>query len=807
MGRFRSAIFIFMLLCLPVAIALPPEGRIFSPGQASVDSLSDVSGFVYAKRTDTAADTAKFSSGRPMSVGLVLSGGGAKGIAHVGVIKALEEHNIPIDYIAGTSMGAIIGGLYSMGYTPDEMIDLILSPEFTYWSTGVFDPAKVYYFSRSEPSPAMFNFALGSKKDKANDSVPASLISPVPMNFGFMDIFSPYTAQCRRDFNRLFVPFRCVASNVAAGHKVVFKSGSLGDAIRASMSFPIVFQPTRVDGALLYDGGIFDNFPVDVMTADFSPDIIIGVDVSTPVKGPQVSLMDQIDNLVMHQQDYALDPRLGIKIKIDLHQFALLDFPKARKISEIGYQKTLSMMDSIESRITSRISPLARKTARGVFKSQTPRMLFDSVRVSGGTPRQNEYIEYLFDSHHTARDTFGIEHARESYYRAISPGRIRDLVPTAIYNDTTDMFTLDLKMSVKNNLDVAIGGYLTSSQNSYLYAGTGFNTLSFSSVSSALGLWLGQSYLGARLDGTYNLRSSHPSAITVSAVASRQKLYQNENVFYEINAPTFVVEHEYYGRASLDVAAGWKGKLSIGAGFGHLFDSFYRDNNSSSYALGRDHTRFNLGQAFVRYTSNTLDNNQFPTEGSAYNLCAMGVLGKYKFTPSDNTIASTDKNVKWIQTEFRTRNYFNISRHFSLGVETDVMLSTRKLESTYNASIISAPAYIPTNASNNIFNPSLRANSFIAAGVVPVYKYSSSLTARVMVDCFMPLRKIKSGENYQAYHGRWFSNPEFFSELDISYSFPFATLSGYLNYVSSGSSHWNVGLTLGVFILAPKFLR
>ena len=214
MGRFRSAIFIFMLLCLPVAIALPPEGRIFSPGQAFVDSLPDVSGFVYAKKTDTAADSAKFSSGRPMSVGLVLSGGGAKGIAHVGVIKALEEHNIPIDYIAGTSMGAIIGGLYSMGYTPDEMIDLILSPEFTYWSTGVFDPAKVYYFSRSEPSPAMFNFALGSKKYKANDSVPASLISPVPMNFGFMDIFSPYTAQCHRDFNRLFVPFRCVASDV-----------------------------------------------------------------------------------------------------------------------------------------------------------------------------------------------------------------------------------------------------------------------------------------------------------------------------------------------------------------------------------------------------------------------------------------------------------------------------------------------------------------------------------------------------------------------------------------------------------------
>ncbi len=791
MKNIRLSLFVAMLMSIFVTKAQTADDKLTT-------SMS-------TEQRNIATDTTHFDSGVPMSVGLVLSGGGAKGIAHVGVIKALEENNIPIDYVAGTSMGAIIGGLYAMGYTPDEMLDLILSPEFTNWSTGQFDPAGVYYFSRSEPTPAMFNFPI-NKRENQNDSVPASIISPLPMNFGFMEVFSAYTAQCGGDFDKLFVPFRCVASDVEAGHKVVHRSGSLGDAIRSSMSFPIVFQPIRINGRILYDGGIFDNFPVDVMTNDFSPDIMIGVDVSTPVKGPQTSLMDQVDNLVMHHQDYSLDPRLGIKIKVDLHQFALLDFPEARKISQIGYDKTMSMIDSIKARVTSRISPQARMTARGAFKSHTPYLTFDSVYVSGATAHQNEYISYLFKpANHT--DTFGIDHARESFYRAVSPGRLKDLSPCAVYNDSTRRFTLDLKASVKDNLNVSVGGYITSSTNSYLYGSIGYKVMNFSSLGASLGVWIGQSYLGARLDGSVNLRTAIPSAVSLTAVASRQRFYESDRMFYQTNVPTFVIDNEYYGRLSFDVAVGRRGKLSTGVGLGHIYDSFYRTVEAQTFLVGRDNTRYNLGQALVRYTSSTLDNNQFPTKGHAYNWCGMGVLGSYHFTPADTYMATDEQNVRWLQLELRSRNYFDLHKHFSLGVETDVMLSTRKLASTYNASIVNAPAYIPTNASNNVFNPALRANSFVAAGIIPIYKYSSALTARLMVDCFMPLRRIEVGDNLSAKHGKWFSNPEFFSELDISYSFPFATLSGYVNYVTTGSRHWNAGLTLGIFLLAPKFLR
>lgn len=781
--------------------------------------------------------------GRPQSVGLVLSGGGAKGIAHIGVIRALEDNNIPIDYIAGTSMGAIVGGLYAMGYTTDEMMDLILSKDFSYWSTGKIDPTEVYYFSRSEPTPAMFTFPISSAKDKATDSVPASLISPLPMNLAFMELFSAYTARCGGDFNKLFVPFRCVASDVKAGHKVVHSSGSLGDAIRSSMSFPIVFQPIRMNGALLYDGGIYDNFPVEVMTRDFSPEIMIGVDVSTPATGPQTSLMDQVDNLVMQHQSYALDPRLGIKIKIDLHQFSLLDFEAADKIYTIGYNKAMSMMDSIKTRVTARIPDVTRRTARGVFKSTVPYVRFDSVRVTGATAKQNRYITYLFMPGHHA-DTFGIAHARQSYYRAISPGRLRDLYPQALYDDTTGMFTLDLKASVKNKFNIGVGGYITSSTNSYLYGSVGFKTMSFSSMSAHVGVWLGQSLLGAHATGDIHLRTPIPSSVSFDAVASRRRYYENEHLFYQTNAPCFIIDHEYYGRASLNWAAGSRGKFSLGVGYGHLYDSFYPNNLESSYIDGRDRSYYNLGQALLRFKAGTLNNDQFPTSGAAYNICAMGLLGNYHYDPAASDFVHRDnsRSTKWIQLEIRTQNYFDLQRHWALGFESDILLSTRGLASTYNASIVNAPGYNPTSASHNLFNPAMRANSFIGVGIVPVYKFNSSLTARLMANCFLPLRHIEPTslqitdsspgepviaptpygvrraeasqpviagdiERYGVKYGRWLSNPEFYGELNLSYSFPFATLSGYVNYVTAGARHWNLGLTLGVYLTPPRFLR
>lgn len=229
------------------------------------------------------------AAGTRPRVGLVLSGGGAKGIAHIGVIQAFEENGIPIDYITGTSMGAIVGSLYAAGLSPDEMIGLIASPGFTDWSTGKINPDYVYYFLRQPETPAFVNLNLGKDSASVRSVLPMSLINPIPMNMAFLDIYSRYTAQCGGDFDKLFVPFACVTSDVYAKHKVVLSKGSLADAVRMSMSFPGIFEPIELDGVPMYDGGIYDNFPVDAMMERFNPDAVVGIDVGSKDAPPHVA--------------------------------------------------------------------------------------------------------------------------------------------------------------------------------------------------------------------------------------------------------------------------------------------------------------------------------------------------------------------------------------------------------------------------------------------------------------------------------------------------------------------------------------
>lgn len=748
------------------------------------------------------------ASADSQSVGLVLSGGGSKGIAHIGVIKALEENDIPIDYITGTSMGAIVGGLYAAGYTPDEMMQLLLSKEFGYWSTGQIDPDYIYYFATEPPSPVMLSVPISSKRDSiraAKSAVPASLISPMPMSFAFMELFSGYTAQCGGDFDRLFVPFRCVASDVAQKRKKVMGAGDLGESIRASMSFPLIFQATEIDGQVLYDGGIYDNFPVGVMQTEFAPSVIIGSDVSAPSDGPANSYFQQLDLLVSRAQSYEVPPETGIKVRIDVSNFGLLDWDRADAIYRTGYRRGVEMMDSIKARIPTRADSTARRLRRAVFKSGTPALRFDSVNVEGATKRQNEYIKYLF---HPAKgtDTIGIDRARLAFYRALSSGKMSYLRPRAhVNNDSAGLFTLDLKALVKSNFSVGAGAYITSSNNSYLYLRGGYSSLSFSSVSTDIEAWIGQSYMAGALTGRLDIASALPSALVLNAVASRRKYYEDEELFFRDNEPAFVTAHEYFAKLAWAMAAGRSGCVDIGLGGGKLRNTFYSPGHEGGYREGRHHVDFALGQAYAAYRSSTLDNINYPLSGSSLNASFAAVLGKATCGQAGADGRGTDKHMAWLQLDAHWRNYISLGRHWVLGTEARALLSNRPLPGSYEASVSSAPAYSPTPASTNTFNPAFRANSFLAATVVPVYKFNSSLSARFSASVFAPLRGIREGDGGTARFGRCFDSTEFFGELNLVYALPFGNIAGYCNY-SSSPGKFHGGISFGIYLPAPSFL-
>ncbi len=197
-------------------------------------------------------------------VGLVLSGGGAAGFAHIGVLKALEEKQIPIDYITGTSAGALVGAMYACGYSPLEIENYVLTERFQLMTKGQLENKQQFYFFENDEDASIVSLPI-SKDSVLSKSLPTNFISSVLMDFEMMRLFGTVSASKNDDFNKLFVPFRCVASDIENKKSVIFNSGNLNLVVRASMTYPFFISPIKLNGKLLFDGGLYNNFPVDVM--------------------------------------------------------------------------------------------------------------------------------------------------------------------------------------------------------------------------------------------------------------------------------------------------------------------------------------------------------------------------------------------------------------------------------------------------------------------------------------------------------------------------------------------------------------
>ncbi len=213
-------------------------------------------------------------------IGLVLSGGAARGLAHIGVLKALDEQGIQIDAIAGTSMGAVVGGLYASGYTPAELERIALEMD---WQQALSDapPRKDVPFRRKQDDRDFLVKQKISFRDDGTLGLPLGVIQGQNLAM-VLESLLVHTSD-NRDFDKLAIPFRAVSTDIATGEKVVFRKGHLPQAIRASMSIPAVFAPVEIDGRLLVDGGMVDNIPVDV-ARDMGVDVVIVVDIGNPLR-------------------------------------------------------------------------------------------------------------------------------------------------------------------------------------------------------------------------------------------------------------------------------------------------------------------------------------------------------------------------------------------------------------------------------------------------------------------------------------------------------------------------------------------
>jgi len=270
-------------------------------------------------------------------VGLVLSGGGAKGLAHIGVLKVIDSLGIQVDYIGGTSMGAVVGGLYASGYTANQL-DSIFSKIDVDALLQDYTPreSKSFYEKRNDEIYALTlpfnNFKLG---------LPSGLSKGL-YNFNLMSRLTQHVSDVR-DFDKLPIPFLCIATDVETGEQIVLDEGILAQAIIASGALPTLYSPVEINGRLLIDGGVVNNYPIEELK-NRGIDFIIGIDVQDGLKNREqlkdvTAVLSQINNFSMIEKMEGKRSLTNIYIKPDIKGFSVVSFDKGKEIIKKGNEK------------------------------------------------------------------------------------------------------------------------------------------------------------------------------------------------------------------------------------------------------------------------------------------------------------------------------------------------------------------------------------------------------------------------------------------------------------------------------------
>ncbi len=749
-------------------------------------------------------------------VGLVLSGGGAKGAAHIGVIKALEENDIPIDYITGTSAGAIVGSLYAMGYSPDDILTLFLSDEFGYWQTGTIEKEYVYYFKMPDPTPdiAHFSFDLTDSLQVKPNLLPTSLINPIQMNQAFMELYAQATAKAGWNFDNLFVPFRCIASDVYNKKPIIFRNGDLGEAVRASMTFPLFFKPIWKEGVPLFDGGIYDNFPVSTMKTDFHPDFIFGSAVSDGKKKPSENIYSQIETMIMQKTDYTIQEEDGIGLEFILRDVNLLDFQRSEEIMKIGYQRTLAIMDSIKERIPRRMPFDELKARREAYRRNLPPLMFKNIYITGVNELQRKYIESQL--HRDINDEFSMEDFRKAYFKILSYSKIKEIIPRAVYNRKEKKFDLYLDVNIDDEVTVSLGGNVSSHQANQLYLGLGYRSLGQYAADLNADLQMGNSFSGALLNARFFLQTRIPSYVNLQAAFSYRKYSESQSLFYEDVVPAFIKQREKYIKADLGLPFLSKAKAIIGVGYGNLDDQYYQTSDINFAESKFDNSQYDLFKASFRIERNSFDAKQYPISGRRQLLNAQFITGTEHFSPYNTSTLKRNQEKhtqSWLQINAGWEQYIDISKHFTLGYHADLVLSSKNLLSNYTASVLQAPAFTPTPHSKILFNEAFRANQYGAAGLSPIVKIGKLLHWRTDLFLFAPLYEIKKGSlventtNYLPYYGNFLNSLKYMGETALVLQLPFVSVSLFVNGYSYPKQNFNVGLNIGYLIFNPGFLE
>ncbi len=743
---------------------------------------------------------------KPQKVGLVLSGGGAKGLAHIAVIKALEENGIPIDYISGTSMGAIVAGLYAAGYSVEEMEKLFKSEQFKFWSTGQIQEEFRYFYHRDEEEPTWLELDLLKKADKLKILPPTNLIPEEQMDFAFMEMFSSVTAINKGDFNKLFVPYFCIATDVYNNKQLVLRQGDLGEAIRGSMTFPLYFKPIEINGSLVFDGGIVNNFPVQNMKELFNPDIIIGHNVANnPEKPDPDNVMAQIENMIMQKTEYKIDSLDGVLMETTFNNVGLLDFKKIDQIEKAGYETANKHIAEIKKRVVRRVRPADLQQKRYQFNMKKPQMNFENIQVEGVEDAMQR--KYIIQSLKHNAHVIDLQELKKQYFRLVADPQIKSLRPVARYNPETGYFDLHLIVKKNNPGQLKFGANISTRPiNQGFLSGT-YRVFNQRSYTFNTNMFFGRFYSSIKMGTRIDFPTTLPFYLAGAFTLNRWDYYSSSTEFvFEDVRPPYIIQNESNFRTELGFPVKTWGKLTLGGSYSNSNDEYYLTESIKATDTS-DHTTFDALSTNVNFLKNSFNDKQYPTEGISTSLSVNYISGTEKNLPGTTSNSTTKQqfNHDYFLLKGIYDRYFKINRIFTLGMMAEGVYSNKKPFTNYVSTTLAAPSFNPLPHSKTIFLDKFRANKYVASGIKGIFKLSDPLHFRVEAYGFAPVEEIMETTNYKAaYNPDKFTSLKFMGSAAFVFQSAIGPISLSVNYYDKSQTKVFAMLNIGYILFNRK---
>ncbi len=687
-------------------------------------------------------------SAEAQKVAVVLSGGGATALAHVGFLKVLEDNNVPVDYITGTSMGAIIAAFYASGYSVAFIDSLVRTEEFLDMSTGSRKEKLDYYFKNTDHD-ASFGAIRLSKDNLINTALPTNLINPVLLDWKLMEAFTQPEAACQGNFDSLYIPFRCIAADIENKQEIIFREGPLNVAARASCTYPFYIPARRVDGKLLFDGGIYNNFPVDVAQKEFKPDIIIGCNVSggNP-KASDDDLISQLQAMILYRSQIQEYSETALIVEPQLGDISTFEFDKIEEAIAIGYTTTLAQLGLIKELIKREETLASKNQKRIAFQQTFTPLVVDEITIRGLKKSQSRYVQKIMVKGQTQ---LHINDLKKSYLKLFGDDKINTVFPSAQLRPESKLYRLDLDVKKEKNFIISLGGNFSSRSINSGFIGVKYNLFGYTSSTFTANSYFGRFYGSVHSDIRWDISGRIPLSIQGGFTFNRWDYYKSLATFFEDIKPSYILLNEQFGSLSVSIPVGVRGVSKIEQYYTNQFDDYYQIKNFISTDTA-DRTEFNGWITRASYERSTLNRKQFANAGTYLYLDVKWVNGSEHTIPGSTSEikSSFDKKHHWVAAKFNYINYFLRTKHAKTGFLLEGVWSNQGFFNNYITSLIVAPAFNPLPESRTFFLPQFRAHNYAAYGLMNIVSFTKNIELRLEAYGFNPLNLISSDSDGRA---------------------------------------------------------